>query len=177
MARKTGITATTPNKMFFGAGILSVGTVSVGATSGPATFTVTQEKVFPQLNGSAGDVAATGWVKTEVARLKVRVAEITMKNIAYGVPGLRYGSSTTSEITLASSVGCIAASQYKAVVFTAEDCQGNDIIITLNNAMMMSDLSMDFSDDENTMFDLEFECTYALATPTARPWSIKIETS
>ena len=175
MARLTGITATTPNRLLFGAGALSVGATSVGATTGESSFSVERDYYFPQLNGAAGKVASTGWIVQERAWLKVTVSEFTMRNIANSLPGLNWSSTASSEATVASSVGCIASSEYKSVVWTGQDCDGDNVTITLSNALMTENLEVTFSDEKEASFGLTFEATYGTDDPDARPWSLVIE--
>ena len=174
MARLTGITATTPNRLLFGAGALSVGGTSVGATTGESSFSVERDYYFPQLNGAGGKVAGTGWIVQETAKLKVTVSEFTMRNIANSLPGLNWSSTASSETTLASSVGCIAASEYKTVIWTGQDCDGDDVTLTLNNAIMTENLEVAFSDENEANFGLAFEATFGTDDPDARPWSLVI---
>ena len=175
MAKLTGITATTPNRLLFGAGTLSVGGTSVGATTGETAFSVEVEYYFPQLNGAAGKVAGTGWVVSERASLKVTVSEFTMFNIGAGLPGLNWSSTASSEATVASSVGCIASAEYVTVIWTGQDCDGDNVTLTLNNAIMTENLSISFTDSEEAKFDLTFEATYGTADPDARPWTLAID--
>ena len=174
MARLTGITTGTPGRLLLGAGKLSVGGTDVGATTGDATFEIEKDIYFPQLNGALGNVASTGFVTRLVGRLKVTVAEHKMALIAAAVPGLYWSSSTSSETTLASSVGCIAASEYKAVVWTGQDCEGDTTTITLTSAIMVDNLSITFSDTKEAQHDLVFETVYSLSDPDACPFSIVI---
>ena len=175
MARLTGISATTPNRLLFGAGALSVGGTSVGATTGEVAFTVERDLYFPELNGAAGKVQGTGWVVSERATLKVTVSEFTMFNLGAALPGLQWSSNATSEATVASSVGCIDSTEYVAVVWTGQDCDGDNVTLTLNQAIMTENLDVSFSNSEEAKFDLTFEATYTTADPDARPWTLVIE--
>ena len=175
MAKLTGISATTPNRLLFGAGTLSVGGTSVGATTGETAFTVEKDLYFPELNGAAGKVKGTGWCVSERAILKVTVSEFTMFNLGAALPGLQWSSNATPEATVASSVGCIDSTEYVAVVWTGQDCDGDNVTLTFSQAIMIENLDVSFSDSEEAKFDLTFEATYTTADPDARPWTLVIE--
>jgi hypothetical protein len=175
MARLTGITATTADRLLFGAGTLTVDSTSVGATTGELTFSVESDVYFPQLNGAAGKVQGTGWKVTETAKISCTVTEFTMRNIANALPGLYWGSSTSSETTLASSVGCIDSTEYVSVVYAGQNCKGYDVTLTLSQAIMTENLDVTFKDDGEAQFGLTFEAVYTLADPDARPWSLVID--
>ena len=175
MARLTGISATTPGRLLFGAGTLSVGGTSVGATTGETAFSVERDLYFPELNGAAGKVQGTGWVVSERAILKVTVSEFTMFNIGAALPGLSWSSDASSETTLASSVGCIDSTEYVAIVWTGQDCEGDNVTLTLTQAIMTENLSVSFTDGEEAKFDLTFEAVYTTSDPDARPWTLVIQ--
>lgn len=175
MALQTGITVNTAGRLLLGAGTLTVGGTSVGATTGEGTFSVTRTILTPQLNGAAGPVKGTEFVTEEIAMLSMTLTEMTAQNLSWALPNTSVTSDASSEQISGGVVTCIDDSDYNQIVWTGQDCEGDNVTITLDDAIMVDDLEITFSDEDIAQFDVSFRASYNRGDPDNRPWKVVID--
>lgn len=119
-----GVTATTAEEIFIGAGDVFVDDQPVGATMDNNVFRVVQEKGTPDLNGVPGPLLGLDYIESETAELEVTIPELGADKLAFSIPGavsvvgdaqgVASGASTTlsapsivgaTSITVTSAVG------------------------------------------------------------------------
>lgn len=82
-----GVTATTAEEIFIGAGDVFVDDEPVGATMDNNLFRVVQEKGTPDLNGVPGPLIGLDYIQSETAELEVTVPELGADKLAFSIPG------------------------------------------------------------------------------------------
>ena len=172
MARKTGITTSTRERLKFGAGKLYVAGRDVGATTGPTKFKVTRRWRWPELHGDAGDLAGTGFLVGEEAKLTMKLSEWQMANLALAIHGLPYTSNPLSETVTAGTIACPSAEH--EVLWVMEDCDGMRVILSFYNALSEDAFAVSFRDDADAPFEVTLTTLYDTGDPDARPWQMAI---
>lgn len=167
------VTATTPGRIYLGAGDLTVAGAVVGATLENIVFRLEIEQYFPDFNGVLGDVENTGFITRLVPHLVVTFGELIGANLIWAIPGAVLASGVSSEVVSGFVPGC--KGEGNNVVWTGTDCDGHAITITIFNAIAEGNLEMEFSDDEITTYTIDFRGTYGAAAPTVAPFSIVIQ--
>lgn len=82
-----GVTATTAEEIFIGAGDVFVDDEAVGATMDNNLFRVVQEKGTPDLNGVPGPLIGLDYIQSETAELEVTLPELGADKLALSIPG------------------------------------------------------------------------------------------
>jgi len=82
-----GVTATTAEEIFIGAGDVFVDDVAVGATLDNNVFRVVREYGTPDLNGVPGPLIGLDYIESETAELEVTVPELGADKMSYSIPG------------------------------------------------------------------------------------------
>lgn len=169
------VTATTPGRIYLGAGDLTVAGAVVGATLENIVFRLEIEQYFPDFNGVLGDVENTGFITRLVPHLVVTFGELIGANLIWAIPGASsyLTSGVSSEVLSDFIPGCKGLGS--DVVWTGLDCQSHQIQITIFNAISEGNLEMEFSDDEITTYTIDFRGTYDPAAPAVAPFSILIQ--
>jgi len=173
------VSATTHEYLLFGAGNFTVGGVDIGATTDPISFRVEQTIFFPNLNGARGPVTGTGFKVREVPSITATVVEIRGDIIQWAIPGASVGSSTSTSFSSSSicygTVGCIPDTDYRDVVWTATDCDGDIMQIVVLDAIMTENMEWSFNNEGEAQLTMTFMGTYDPADADARPWCWTIE--
>lgn len=82
-----GVTATTAEEIFIGAGDVFVDDEPVGATMDNNVFRVVQEKGTPDLNGVPGPLVGLDYIESETAEIEVTVPELGADKLLFSIPG------------------------------------------------------------------------------------------
>ncbi len=185
-----GVTESTKNRIVFGAGNLSVDGVDIGATTGKTILRVVQELYEPHFDGVLGPLEQSLHRTRLVASLECAAVEFIKPSLLEMFhPGLLteisdilgWGEGMWGEIIWGGvpspplSIELILGSYN--VVWTGEDCDGDPITVTLENAAQIKELSVAFKDTEETKFELKFLTTYTSDDPGHIPFSIVVGTS
>lgn len=169
------VTATTPGRIYLGAGDLTVGGAAVGATLENIVFRLEIEQYFPKFNGVLGDVENTGFITRLVPHLVVTFGELIGANLIWAIPGATLASGISSEVITVSDAVPMCKGTGNDVQWTGVDCEGHTITIMIFNAIAEGNLEMEFSDDEITTYTIDFRGTYAPGNTSVAPFSITID--
>ena len=173
------VSTTTVSRLVFGAGDVSVGGIDLGATDEGVVFRIEQEVYEPHFNGVYGPMKGSLHRTRLVAYLEVTVQEFKTDTLAIAIPGLtstQLGGGTSEELS-GGTIACIAAGEYQSVIWTGEDCDGDAITITLENAICTENMEVTFQDTEEAKIRLTFMATYDPAQPSHIPFSVEIATT
>jgi len=171
----TGISATTRNRLILGVGTFTVNGVSIGATQKEGVFAVEQEIYAPSLGGARGPVEGTEKVLSEIPSLELPMVEVSVSNLARVLPSVSSDSDATSEYTKLEEFGYLAVAQYVDVVWTGKTMNDKEVVITLYNCRAEGGISMNLSDDGETVYTVKFLGFYAPADPDVRIWKLETE--
>ncbi len=186
---KTGITAGTPSKILFGAGVQFQGleyseTVApteeaikaaiIGATQEGGTLTITPEFFAPELDGATVAVMELQNKVGETAQMEISYAELTADLMSKMVIGA-VGASTDGEYDVVTSSVLKKDHFYKGFGFYGEFLDGRPIIILFKNALCTSGLTTDNKNKTNSIFKGTMACQSDIAYGTTKlPYAIFI---
>ena len=189
MSIKTGITAGTPSKILFGAGVYFHGveyseTVApteeaikaaiIGATQEGGTFTITPEFFAPELDGATVAVMELQNKVGETAQMDISYAELTADLVSKTVIG-NIGETTDKEYDVVTSSVLKKDHFYKGFGFYGEFLDGRPMIILFKNALCTSGFTTDNKNKTNSIFKGTMACQSDIAYGTTKlPYAIFI---
>jgi hypothetical protein len=187
MSIKTGITAGTPSKILFGAGVYFHGleyseTVApteeaikagiIGATQEGGTLTITPEFFAPELDGATVSVMELQQKVGETAQMDISFAELTadlMSKMAIG----KVGEAENYDVVTSSVL--MKDHFYKGFGFYGEFLDGRPIIILFKNALCTSGFTTDSKNKTNSVFKGTMACQSDIEYGTTKlPYAIFI---
>ena len=189
MSIKTGITAGTPSKILFGAGVYfhgveynelvapteeAIKAAIIGATQEGGTLTITPEFFAPELDGATVSVMELQQKVGETAQMDVSYAELTadlMSKMAIG----KVTESTDNNYDVVTSSVLKKDHFYKGFGFYGEFLDGRPIIILFKNALCTSGFTTDSKNKTNSVFKGTMACQSDIAYGTTKlPYAIFI---
>lgn len=186
---KTGITAGTPSKILFGAGVYFQGvtyseTVApteeeiraaiIGATQEGGTLTITPEFFAPELDGATVAVKELQNKVGETAQMDISFAELTAALMSKMVIG-KVAASTDSNYEVVTSDILKSGHFYQGFGFYGEFLDGRPIIILFKNALCTSGFTTDSKNKTNSLFKGTMACQSDIAYGTTKlPYAIFI---
>ena len=189
MSIKTGITAGTPAKILFGAGVYFHGveyseTVApteeaikaaiIGATQEGGTMTITPEFFAPELDGATVAVMELQNKVGETAQMDISYAELTADLVSKTVIG-NVGETTDKEYDVVTSSILKKDHFYKGFGFYGEFLDGRPMIILFKNALCTSGFTTDNKNKTNSIFKGTMACHSDIAYGTTKlPYAIFI---
>ncbi len=189
MSIKTGITAGTPSKILFGAGVYFQGveyseTVApteeaikaaiIGATQEGGTLTITPEFFAPELDGATVAIKELQNKVSETAQMDISYAELTAELVSKMVIG-EIGESTDKEYDVVTSSVLKSGHFYSGFGFYGEFLDGRPIIILFKNALCTSGFTTDNKNKTNSVFKGTMACHSDIEYGTTKlPYAIFI---
>jgi hypothetical protein len=186
---KTGITAGTPSKILFGAGVYFQGvtyseTVApteeeiraaiIGATQEGGTLTITPEFFAPELDGATVAVKELQNKVGETAQMDISFAELTAALMSKMVIG-KVAASTDSNYEVVTSDVLKSGHFYSGFGFYGEFLDGRPMIILFKNALCTSGFTTDSKNKTNSLFKGTMACQSDIAYGTTKlPYAIFI---
>ena len=187
MSIKTGITAGTPSKILFGAGVYfhgveynelvapteeAIKAAIIGATQEGGTLTITPEFFAPELDGATVSVMELQQKVGETAQMDISFAELTaylMSKMAIG----KVGAAENYDVVTSSVL--MKDHFYKGFGFYGEFLDGRPIIILFKNALCTSGFTTDSKNKTNSIFKGTMACQSDIAYGTTKlPYAIFI---
>lgn len=172
-----------------GAGDLTVDGVDVGATTDETILRIVQEIYEPHFDGVLGPLEESLHRTRLVASLECTVVEFRTNLFELFHPGLlheisdplSWGAGMWGEIVWG---GASASPQQLEqilgtynIVWTGQGCDGDDIIVTLENAAQIKNLETAMTDAEEARFGLKFLTAYDSSDPGHVPFNITVGTT
>ena len=189
MSIKTGITAGTPSKILFGAGVYFQGveyseTVApteeairaaiIGATQEGGTLTITPEFFAPELDGATVAIKELQNKVSETAQMDVSYVELTADLVSRMVIG-KVVESTDTEYDVVTSSVLKSGHFYNGFGFYGEFLDGRPIIILFKNALCTSGFTTDNKNKTNSVFKGTMACHSDIEYGTTKlPYAIFI---
>lgn len=186
---KSGITAGTPAKILFGAGVYFQGVnysesvaptedeikaAIIGATQEGGTLTITPEFFAPELDGATVAVMELQQKVGETAQMEVSFVEMTadlMSKMAIG----NVGESTDKMYDVVTSSLLMKDHFYKGFGYYGEFLDGRPIIILFKNALCTSGFTTDSKNKTNSLFKGTMACHSDIEFGTTKlPYAIFI---
>ncbi len=189
MSIKSGITAGTPAKILFGAGVYFQGVeysevvapteeaikaAIIGATQEGGTLTITPEFFAPELDGATVPIMELQNKVGETAQMEVSYAELTADLMSHMVIG-NVTESTDKGYDVVTSSNLKAGHFYKGFGFYGEFLDGRPMIILFKNALCTSGFTTDSKNKTNSIFKGTMTCHADIAYGTTKlPYAIFI---
>ena len=189
MSIKTGITAGTPSKILFGAGVYFQGVAYseteapdeaaikaaiIGATQEGGTLTITPEFFAPELDGATVAVKELQNKVGETAQMDISYAELTADLVSKMVIG-KIGETTDKEYDVVTSSILKSGHFYEGFGFYGEFLDGRPMIILFKNALCTSGFTTDNKNKTNSIFKGTMACQSDIAYGTTKlPYAIFI---
>lgn len=181
---KTGVSATTPENILFGAGTIhknlkySTNTWNfdesiIGATSGGSKLTITPEVTTVELDGAL--VKAKGLdVKTgETATMEINFAELNKEILKVATMGKAGTSADTNYDVIESKESIEAGDYFDNIAFVGKTLDGKNVIAILDNALCTSGMELEGKNKEAGVIALTFESYAELTSGLDKlPWHI-----
>lgn len=181
---KTGVSATTPENILFGAGTIhknlkySTNTWNfdesiIGATSGGSKLTITPEVTTVELDGAL--VKAKGLdVKTgETATMEINFAELNKDILKVATMGKAGTSADTNYDVIESKESIEAGDYFDNIAFVGKTLDGKNVIAILDNALCTSGMELEGKNKEAGVIALTFESYAELTSSLDKlPWHI-----
>ena len=189
MSIKTGITAGTPSKILFGAGVYFQGVTYnekvapteseiqaaiIGATQEGGTLTITPEFFAPELDGATVAVKELQNKVGEVAQMDISFVELTADLMSKMVIGA-VGASTDSTYDVVTSSPIKEDHFYSGFGYYGELMDGRPVIIIFKNALCTSGFTTDSKNKTNSLFKGTVACQSDITYGTTKlPYAIFI---
>ena len=186
---KTGITAGTPSKILFGAGVYFQGVTYsesvapteteiqaaiIGATQEGGTLTITPEFFAPELDGATVAVKELQNKVGETAQMDISFAELSAELVSKMVIGAT-AASTDSNFDVVTSSSLESGHFYSGFGFYGEFLDGRPMIILFKNALCTSGFSTDSKNKTNSLFKGTMACQSDITYGTTKlPYAIFI---
>lgn len=177
MSIKSGVTAGTPSKVLFGAGVYFSGVTYdakvapteegilaglMGATQEGGTLTITPEFFTPEVDGVTVAVAELQKKVGETAQMEVSFVELTAEHLAKTIIGTVSASTDTKyDVVTSSDLG--TGHFYKGFGFYGNLMDGRDVIILFKQALCTSGFTTDAKNKTNSLFKGTFACQSDIA--------------
>lgn len=189
MAIKTGITAGTPSKIPFGAGVFFKGVEYdeavapteeqilagiMGATQDGGSLSITPEFFAPELDGATVAVKELQVKVGETAQLEASFAELSADRVAQMVIGA-VKDSTDKNYDVITSAELGAGHFINGFGYYGEHLDGRPLIILFKQALCTSGFATEGKNKTNSVFKGTFECQSDIAYGTTKlPYAIFI---
>jgi hypothetical protein len=189
MSIKSGITAGTPAKIPFGAGVYFQGVTYdekiaptndqimagiMGATQEGGTLTITPEFFMPELDGATVAIKELQQKVGETAQMEVSMAELTPELMAHMAVGT-ISETTDKEYDVVTSANLSAGHFYSGFGYYGEFVDGRPIIILFKNALCTSGFTTDAKNKTNSIFKGTFACQSDIEYGTTKlPYAVFI---
>ena len=167
----TGVSSDTPIRLVVDGGQLEVGGTDIGAITDPVSFVVERTYYTPNFTRVQGPVMVTVRVITEVPKLRCTLTEWQMAKLQFALPDTDLSSDVSSEV-LTSIPGRIEAADHQDIIFVTTKADGELITITVTNAIAQSNLEVEFPDESEAKYAVEFVGHYDPADSDDAPWSV-----
>lgn len=181
---RTGVSASTPKKILFGAGTIHKNLVYatnawnfdesiIGATNGGSTLAIVPE--YTKVEADGAWVAAKGLtVKTgETATLEINFIELSKEIITAAVNGATGTAEDTNYELIESKADIVEGDYYDNIAFVGRTLEGKNIIAILENALCTSGLELSGASKEGSVATLTFESHAELDSDLDHlPWKI-----
>ncbi len=180
---KTGITADTPKKIVFGAGVIYrdlkyegsdwTGTI-IGATQGGSKFTITPEIIDIEADGALVKVKGLTAKTGETATMEVNFLEVTPEILKMTTLGKENSSTSATGFTEIISKARIEANDYvTGLAFVGKTLEGQNVIVIFDDAICTSGLDLEGKNKENGVIKGTFECVAPISGDLETlPWHI-----
>lgn len=161
-------TTLSPDDLLFGTPTsITYGGTETGATIEPPVWSVAPELYKPMFENAVGPVRGAVFITGAEVKVELVVNEFTAAKLAWAMPG-----ATEVGGVITWSPGRVALTAFKDLVLTGKNLAGNDLVLTVKNALPEGTVSIPFSKKELSGMKLTFIGYVHEDTPQELPFSI-----
>ena len=161
-----------PDDLIFGTPTsLTYGGVEVGATVDPPTWVVTPKLYKPDFQNAVGPVMGTVFIESAEVKCDLTVNEFTAEKLAWAMPG-----ATEVGGAITWSPGRVAESAFKDLILVGKNLAGDDLTVTILNALPEGAVTIPFAKSEISSMKLSFIGYVDPATPRQLPFVLSLGT-
>jgi hypothetical protein len=147
--------------------------VEVGGTIDAPKVTITPTVYTPEFQNAKGPILSTDIVTKVLVAVEFTVNQITAAKLAWGMPGAT-SSGGTGPGTITWTPGRLASGDYQDLILVGPGLDGRTMTVTINNAISVQPIEIDFSNTAVAGIKCKFEGRYAAATPTLAPFQVAL---
>ena len=174
-----------PTDIILGDGVFSIGASStsctaIGLTRGGGVFSVEREYRQIEADGDYGPVKDRIRLIKEVAKLNMKNLEVVPANTDDYFPAMSASAtsgSTTSTLTSRSFTTNITTDDYQWAQWVGYSKAGRQVLITLQNAINLENISWNLVDKEEIINELTYQATYIETARNTAPWKVYFTTT
>lgn len=174
-----------PADIILGDGVFSIGSSStdvtaIALTRGGGNFAVEREFRMIEADGDYGPVKERIRLIKEVAKLNMKGLEIvpaSMEDYYPAASASATSGSTTSTFTTRSLTTNVTSEDYQYVKWVGYNKAGRQVLIYLENAINLENLSWDLIDKEEVINEMTFQATYLGTARNTAPWKVMFTTT
>lgn len=154
--------------IILGDGVFAINGTTVGLTRGGGQFSVEREYREIEADGDYGPVKGRIRKIRSVAQLTLNALELSPSNLEKFFPATKVvGGAFTSAEDIDD------ATDYVTVTWVGKTKSGQEVKITLNNAINMDNIELEMADKEELVASITYTATYNDgAARTVEPWEI-----
>lgn len=152
-------------------GVIEINDEEMGLTRGGFEFVVERELRDVTADGDFGPVKGRKRINTNVARLTVNMLEVDPQkaHLLYSAVDV----ATSDGKTTITGRNFIKNEDYVTVKAIGRTNDGRDVIITLRNALNVSNINWAFVDKDEVVQQVVFEAAYSPDTRNVPPYTIE----
>lgn len=160
-----------PEELFFGAPTsLTYGGTEVGGTIDAPKVLITTTIYTPEFQNAKGPIKSTDIVTKVIVAAEFTVNQFTAVKLGWAMPGSDQTGDTTTW-----TPGRIPNAAYKDLILIGQGLDTRQMILTIHNAINVSPLEIDFSNQSIAGLKMRFEGRYASTTPNVAPFSLELD--
>lgn len=163
------------NNIILGDGVFAIGTVDIGLTRGGGQLTIEREYREIEADGDYGPVKGRIRKIRSRATLTMNALEIIAENIPLLYPATKNTNEAgpPSTDTITAKVDIEDEDYNDTVTWTGRTTGGRAVVITLKNAINLSNIDWSLTDKEEIVPEVVFTATYTEEDRTTEPWEIE----
>lgn len=163
-------TTLSPDDLIFGTPTsIQYGGVEAGATISPPEWSVEPELYKPMFENAVGPVKGAVFITGAAVQCKLVVNEFSAEKIAWAMPG-----ATEVGGVITWSPGRVADTAFKDLVLVGKNLAGNDLTLTVKNALPEGKVTIPFAKSAISGMELTFVGYVDSATPQVLPFEIEL---
>lgn len=155
-------------QILLGYGEFAIDSVPIGLTRGGGSFEVETEYREVEADGDRGPVKGRIVIDRKVGKLTVNALTAFSKE-----QYKKYYPALSESLGTIKDTFEISNTDYHTVTWTGKTMTGVPVVITLNNAINLENLSLTLEDKNEVVPELAFTAAYAPDARNTPPWEIK----
>lgn len=181
IARKHGITSTTPDALVIDSGAVyynydEVSEALIGATRGGNSFVIETEYRQMEVDGARGPVKGMQRITNVMAKITANFLEIDDTLLDLALTGSSKADNTTY-YTWTRALDIVAADYATNIAIVGEVSGSNvPVVCKIKNALAVGGFELSFTDKEESVLTVEFTAHFDTSDLDTEPWEIEYPT-